>query len=155
MRTARDAIQALPKPARERLRRHECGLCEIRLHSGFCGAIGPACTTYLLSERKTPFEPASLTGAIQRWAVEAWLEGRDRLGRPLGTHGLRKAFAVRMAEADCSTVEIADWLGITPAVAQVYIRARDRAKSTDRVAGKLGEATTNIVRFPQQKQAIE
>ena len=51
MRSARDAIQALPKPARERLRRHECGLCEIRLHSGFCGAIGPACTTAEMLKR--------------------------------------------------------------------------------------------------------
>ena len=117
-------------------------------------ALVPARMTYLLSERKTPFEPASLTGAIQRWAGEAWLEGRDRLGRPLGTHGLRKAFAVRMAEADCSTVEIADWLGITPAVAQVYIRARDKALSTDRVAEKLGgPVETNVVRLNKKGQS--
>jgi integrase len=110
-------------------------------------ALAPLRLTFLISSHHRPFDPNGLLTAIQRWAGEAGLAEKDRLGRTLGTHGLRKCFAVRMAAADCSTIEIADWLGITPATAQVYIRARDRAKSTDRVAGKLGVVETNVVRI--------
>lgn len=69
---------------------------------------------------------------------------RAKAGVPGSLHGLRKAGAVRLAEAGASEQEIMCFLGHThPGTASVYVRAANRARMTDsglaRLARKTGE----------------
>lgn len=114
-------------------------------------AMVPPRMVWLVTWKGTPWHPQSLTGAMRAWAGAAGLGAPDELGRTLGTHGLRKACGIRLSDAGCTPQEIADWLGDTVAQAMTYVRARDKAASTDRAAERLGHVgTTNVVRLKRK-----
>lgn len=111
-------------------------------------ALVPPRMTWLVTWKGTPWRPHSFSMAMTQWAADAGLGDADELGRTLSTHGLRKACGIRLSDAGCTPQEIADWLGDTVQQAMTYVRARDKAASTDRAAERLGHVVeTNVVRI--------
>lgn len=52
IRSAREIIAALPKRARDRLKRHVCWGCEISLDKGWCSGTGsPPCDRFTMLDR--------------------------------------------------------------------------------------------------------
>lgn len=72
----RDIIRSLPKPARDRLKRHVCGLCEIRLHRGYCSAIGDRCSRETMLTRAARCLDAGRVGVSKEAAATLFVEAK-------------------------------------------------------------------------------
>ena len=73
-REVREIIKSLPKPARDRLKRHVCYLCGIRLDRGFCSAIYEQCSRETMLTRAARCLDAGRMGASQEAAVKLLAE---------------------------------------------------------------------------------
>ncbi len=64
-------ILALPRQARARLKRHVCGMCEIRLDRGWCSAVyAPRCDEAVMIRRMAACLAESRIEAVRRAAAE-------------------------------------------------------------------------------------
>jgi integrase len=101
---------------------------EIPIHPDLAKVIEATPTlglTYLATPQGRPYTPAGFGNAMRRWCDEAGLP-------QCSAHGLRKAQARRLAEAGCSTHEIAAITGHkTLAEVQRYADAADQARLAD------------------------
>jgi integrase len=90
-----------------------------------------------------------LASRLRLWLDKAGLAGKDASGHHLSLHGLRKALGRRLAEAGCSSHEVAAILGHSGTrSAEVYTRSYDRAKSADTATEKmLGMTPGNVTRL--------
>lgn len=71
IRSPQEIIRALPKKARDRLKRHACWGCEIGLDKGWCSATGaPMCTRAELLDRASRCLAASRVAEVREAAGE-------------------------------------------------------------------------------------
>lgn len=99
----------------------------IRLHPRLVGEIAaaPVGMTFLVTQYGAPFTAAGFTQWFVERAVLAGIHGRT-------PHGLRKASGRRLAEAGCSTKQIAAILGhATLSEVERYTRDADQARLAD------------------------
>lgn len=90
--------------------------------------------TFLLTQYGKPFSPAGFTQWFVERARKAGLVG-------LSPHGLRKARGRLLAEAGCTTHEIAAWLGHESLeMVQLYTKAANQARLADAAAARLEQA---------------
>lgn len=123
----RIAVCQLKTSARLRVRIHPALQAEIDQHEGL---------TFLVTQYGRPFTAAGFTSWFKERAAKAGVMNRT-------PHGLRKAAGRRMAEAGCSTKEIAAVLGhSTLAEVERYTRDADQAKLSDAAMDRLEKAET-------------
>lgn len=110
--------------------------------------------TFLETDHGLQRSEGALSHSFRLWADKAGLGERDRNGRRLALHGLRKAAGRRLAEAGASPHVIMSWLGHESiASAQVYTKAYDRARAADMGADLLAgtddarKANSNVRTF--------
>jgi len=108
---------------------------KIAIHPDLCEAIDAGCPrtqlTFLLTERGKPFSEAGFTAWFVERARMAGLNDRS-------PHGLRKSAGRRLAEAGCSTKQIAAVLGHrTLSEAERYTRDADQAHLADSAIARL------------------
>ena len=111
---------------------------KIRLHPRLQAEItaAPAGMTYLLTQKGAPFSAAGFTAWFVARAQDAGLADRS-------PHGLRKAAARRLAEAGCSTHQIAAITGHkTLSEVETYTRDADQEHLADSAMDRLEQAET-------------
>lgn len=91
----------------------------------------PLGMTFMLTMYGKPFSAAGFTAWFVERAVDAGLSGRS-------PHGLRKAAGRRLADAGCSSKEIAAVLGHSSlAMVETYTRSADQGRLADQAMTKL------------------
>lgn len=86
---------------------------------------------FILTEAGKPFTVNGFGNKMRRWC--------DQAGLKLSAHGLRKAMATRLAEAEATEDQISAVLMVSPRVAAIYTKQAAKPKLADAAIAKLRE----------------